>query len=98
MKLLVTQYVILFVVRQVSKYLESTDFDLIRKDLEIRLRDLIPGTFFDDFGIELMNAMIDFIKEIFDGENESIWEHIKSGDLKIAFDLILEIIKNRFGF
>lgn len=86
-----------FVVRQLGKYLESADFEKIRADLEIRLRDLIPGTMFDDAVISLMDIVIATIKKLMEApmEAKNILEHLKSGDITYAYNSFLEAVKGK---
>ena len=60
----VISLVIAFVVRQISKYGKEIDWAKVKADAEIRIRALIPGEWFDDEAVMLVNAIIDRAAEV----------------------------------
>jgi len=89
------QAMVTFVVRQLAKFFESSNFDKIREDLEIRLRDLIPGEMFDDAAIKMMDVILDTIQKFLQEpmEAKNIFEHLKSGDVNYAIESLLTVVK-----
>jgi hypothetical protein len=87
--------IVAFVTRQVGKYLESVDFETVRKDLEIRLRDLVPGTILDDAAVEAMDFVIKAIKRFLANamEAKNVLEHLRAGDINFAFNSFLEAVR-----
>lgn len=56
---IVVNLVIAFIVRQVVKFGTSTDWSKVKADFDVRLRQLVPGTWFDDEAVCVANAVID---------------------------------------
>lgn len=55
----IVQAVIAFILRQVAKFGAKTDWVKVKADVQARVADLIPGTFFDDEGKRLADAVLD---------------------------------------
>ena len=51
--------VLTFVLRQIEQYGADTNWPLLKADAEPRVRKLVPGTWFDDSAVSLVNAAID---------------------------------------
>lgn len=47
-----------FILRQAAKFGAETNWETVKEDLEIRARDIIPGDFFDDEVVELMDSVV----------------------------------------
>lgn len=56
--------VIAFVVRQLEKFGTTIDWAKVKKDAEVRLRALVPGTWFDDEVVAIANTVIDRAAEV----------------------------------
>ncbi len=54
----VVNLIISFVLRQIAKFAETIDFDKVKADLAVRIAALVPGTFFDDEAIKVMNTIV----------------------------------------
>lgn len=92
------ELVVVFFVRQVAKYLESFEFELYRKDVELRIRDLIPGTAFDEIGVSFFNTLMDgLVFLITNAELSGVIEAIKNNDLMLAMELVKTSLKNYIG-
>jgi len=55
-----------FAIRQLAKYGKNTKWDLVKKDLAIRVADLVPGDWFDEQAVEVCNQIIDAVKRALD--------------------------------
>lgn len=53
--------VINFVLRQLDKFTHAIDWAKVKADLEPRIRDLVPGRFFDDEAVAACNRVIDLV-------------------------------------
>lgn len=56
---IVLNMVIGFVLRQLAKFGRDVDWAKVKADAEVRVRALVPGTWFDDEAVTLVNAAID---------------------------------------
>lgn len=50
-----------FAVRQLAKYSTTIQWDKVKADLSKRVKDLIPGEFFDELAVTLLNKTIDVV-------------------------------------
>jgi hypothetical protein len=51
--------VIGFVLRQLAKFKEQTNWETVRTDLEARVKDLVPGSWFDAEAVLLVNLVME---------------------------------------
>jgi len=58
--------IITFVVRQLDKFGDEANWELIEKDAEARIRDLVPGVFFDEFAVALLKKVLKLAREMMD--------------------------------
>ena len=93
------EIVCVFFMRQLTKYLESFEYELFKQDLENRIRDIIPGTAFDEAGVKFMNTILEGVEFIItNAEVTGIIEAIKNKDLSLALSLIKDSLKRYMGF
>lgn len=59
-----------FVMRQLSKFLGSIDWSKVKVDLEQRVRDLVPGTWFDSEAVAVCMALVDAVAAILASQDE----------------------------
>ncbi len=76
----IAQAALSFAIRQLAKYGDETDWSLVRKDFDIRVRDLVPGDWFDDQASEVASEIISAV--------ERALKNTKT--LKIIGDLAIE--------
>lgn len=67
----VVSILISFIVRQIDKFQKGIDFALLEKDLNERVRALIPGTFFDDEAVALVGIVLRWVKQVL-GEKDNM--------------------------
>ena len=86
--------VIGFVLRQVAKWQEGVDFSKVKADLDERVKALVPGAFFDDEAIYLVNNAIDVIAAILANTTELkvILDLVAGGDFKGGFDVLWKLL------
>jgi hypothetical protein len=65
----VLQIVKWFVERQMLKWGKALDWTLVKKDLEERVKSLVPGTQFDDTAAYVAGVLIDIIAGYFKDTN-----------------------------
>jgi hypothetical protein len=56
--------VIHFAVRQLATFKKSIDWSKVKRDLEERVRALIPGKLFDDIAVSIANSALDSIQAV----------------------------------
>lgn len=62
MERMVISFVISFVMRQLEKFQTSIDWAQVQKDLDERIRALVPGTWFDDDIVNCVNIALTAVK------------------------------------
>lgn len=62
MNRMVMSVVISFVMRQLQKFQTTIDWDQVQKDLDDRVRALVPGSWFDDEAVQYVNIALSAIK------------------------------------
>lgn len=53
--------VISFVLRQVAKFKHDIDWAKVKADVDVRVRELIPGDWFDDEAVLAVNVVLDMV-------------------------------------
>lgn len=71
MQKMVISFVISFVMRQLEKFQTTIDWNQVQKDLDDRIRALIPGTWFDDEAVSYVNIALTAIKSAL-GQGDAI--------------------------
>ena len=67
---LVVKAIISFVLGQIEKLKGSLDWVKLKADLEKHVRDLVPGTWFDDLAVQMVDSVFDGLKGVLDqGDN-----------------------------
>ncbi len=59
---IVLNMVVSFVLRQLAKFGKDIDWAKVKSDLGERVRQLVPGTWFDEEAVALVNAALDAVK------------------------------------
>lgn len=59
---LVQGFVVSFVVRQLEKFGSSIDWEKVRLDADVRIRAIVPGTWFDDYAVGLVDNAIGLLQ------------------------------------
>lgn len=73
---LILPIVISFIVRQLEKFGAKTDWALVQADADKRVRDLVPGTWFDDECVEFVNKMFGILRHAL-GEGDDLKKLLK---------------------
>jgi hypothetical protein len=99
MKDFIIRIVVSFVVRQILKFGRDTNWQMIKDDLALRIRALIPGSFFDSEAVAMMEFFVDIISGCL--SSESNWVKILTllAEQKYAeaVDILIGWIKNEIG-
>lgn len=91
---LVVSMVISFILRQVAKFKSDTDWRKIKADLDKRVRDLIPGTWFDDEAVLVCRTLVDMAQVVLSSEQElqRVLELVADSKWDAAFALLKQLI------
>lgn len=95
---LIFEMALSFIIRQLVKYADSIDFDIVREDLRELVRKIIPGTLFDENAVQFVDTIIDGMVYLLTNlELGGVLEAIKSKDLKLALSLLRDLLKRYMG-
>lgn len=87
-----------FILRQVAKYLESTDFEIIRQDLRELVRKTVIGDAFDDVAVEFIDRIIDcMVFIVTNAELAGIIQYIKDKNIEGALKLLKDLLERYLG-
>lgn len=75
---IVLPLVISFVVRQLEKFKESIDWEKVKHDLDIRIKEIVPGSWFDDEACAVGHAAVGMIQGVLS----------KSSDIKKLLEML----------
>lgn len=91
---------ITFVIRQINKFGEATDWTKVKADADARIRDLVPGTFFDEFAVAFLNKVIDLAAEMTKDEEamKQLAMLIAEGKLQDAINFMMAWIRQHLAF
>ncbi len=56
---MVIGWIIAFVLRQLEKFKETVDWTMVKVDLAVRVRALLPGTWLDDSAVTITDGLVD---------------------------------------
>jgi hypothetical protein len=76
----IAQAALSFAIRQLAQFGEETNWDTVKKDFDTRVRDLVPGDWFDNQAADVSNEIISAV--------ERALKNTKT--LKIIGDLAIE--------
>jgi len=95
---LIFEVVLSFVIRQIAKYGDSVEWDLVREDIREYVRKIIPGDAFDETCVSLVDHILDGVEYLIENiEFSGVLEAIKSKDLKLAIQILRDLIKRYLG-
>lgn len=96
----VATLVITFAVRQLAKFGEQTDWAKVRVDMDARIRDLIPGEFFDEFVVAFMNKVLDLIVEMMKDQNatKTLFTMIAEKKFNEAINYLMQWVRQHLSF
>jgi hypothetical protein len=60
----IVSLIVSFILRQLDKFGANIDWAKVKADLEVRVRALVPGTWFDDEAVALVNFVLDRAAEV----------------------------------
>lgn len=87
-----------FALRQVQKFADKTDWSKVKADLAVRVRDLVPGEFFDTEAAAASNAAIELVEKFLKGDtDEKVVKLIVAGKLKEAGAELVTFVRNELG-
>ena len=61
---LVAKMVISFVLSQIEKFHDKIDWEQLEKDLDAKVRDLVPGSWFDDEAVAFVHTILSAFKAV----------------------------------
>lgn len=91
---------ITFAVRQLNKFGEQTDWNKVKADADARIRDLVPGTFFDEFAVAFLNKVFDLCVEMLKEPEymTQLMTLIAEGKLQDAINLMMSWVRQHLSF
>jgi len=91
---------ITFAVRQLAKFGEQTDWDKVKADADTRIRDLVPGTFFDEFAVAFLNKVLDLGAEMLrePDQMQQLMTLIAEGKFQDAINYMMAWIRQHLAF
>ena len=91
---------ITFAVRQLAKFGENTVWDKVKADADVRIRDLVPGEFFDEFAVAFLRKVLDLGKDMMvDKDNMArLLTMIAEGKLNEAINFMMSWIRQHLSF
>lgn len=86
--------VITFITRQILKWGEDIDWDLVKKDFDERVRDLMPGQFMDDTASALAASLIEAVRMTIgkDGGIHMIQDLVKNANWEEIYIYVKNLI------
>lgn len=90
----IVSIVISFVLRQVAKFKDQTDWAKVRADLETRVKDLVPGTWFDAEAVLVVDLVLEKIQVALGATDvlRDILEKVAAEDWQGALLLLKELL------
>ncbi len=91
---MVISFVISFVMKQLEKFKGSIDWTLVQKDLDTRIRALVPGSWFDDEACAVVDAALASFKAVL-GEGadlKKVLELLAGQEYSEAAQLLKDIV------
>lgn len=93
------KWLINFILSQLAKFQEEFDWDLFKKNVDQKVVDVVPGTWFDATAVQFVNRVFDSLRRVLD-QNDKIKELLqllsekKFGE---AYDLIKSLFEEEVG-
>lgn len=96
---LVVSFMISFVMRQLEKFHSSLDWDKIKRDLDERIRLMMPGSWFDDEAVLVANTALDMLRSVLEqGDNiKRLLELLTAKNYDDAARMMKEIMLGRLS-
>ena len=87
-----------FILRQLAKWQSGINWDLVKADLDKRIRDLIPGELFDDEAVAGMHALVDMVAAVLAAQSdiEKIISLAVDGKFAEAIEALKKLILDQF--
>ncbi len=95
---LVIKFVINFVLNQIAKLGGVLDFPKLKKDLDEKVREFVPGVWFDDQAVGILNKLLDVLEHVLgDKDNQKvILELLAAQKYNEAFLKLQELVLGQF--
>lgn len=91
--------VIAFVLRQLGKFQETIDWTKVKADLDQRTRDLVPGTWFDDEAVAVVDALLSKVQFVLSdtGDLTAILQKLAASDWTGAYSALKALVLASWG-
>ncbi len=95
---IVISFVISFVLKQLEKFQDAIDWDKVRVDAEVRVRALVPGTWFDVEAVGLVDRVLLALKDVLGAGDElkKILQLLAKKDWPAAAEVLKGILLDAF--
>lgn len=88
-----------FVIRQLEKWREMLDWEMVKKDAEERVRALIPGDWFDDEAVSMVMTLINVVQKVLSESEQiqDIFEYLADGKFQEAWESLRDLILDQWS-
>lgn len=88
--------VISFVLRQLDKFEGQVDWAKVERDMNDRVRSLIPGTWFDEEAVQLMSSLLSGVKHVLadTAKLHAIMDALAAQDWMTAYNSLKALVLN----
>lgn len=90
----IIQAAIVFIVRQIAKFGSSLNWDMVKSDVDYRIRQLLPGTFLDNLGATLGLKVVVIAQGVLSSAEElqALADYAAAGKFEEALKYLKDII------
>lgn len=91
---IIINLVIAFILRQIKKFGETVNWDLVKADLDKRIADILPGTWIDAEAVTVANYVFDACKAALGATDnlKSIMVHLANEDWPGAIAAVKDLL------
>lgn len=96
---LLIKAMISFIISQIEKFREGLDWDKVQKNMDAYVRNLVPGTWFDDQAVKMVDAVFLAMKKVIDQGDyiKQILQLLAEKKYAEAIELVKELVIGAVG-
>ena len=96
---LILKILINFIISQVDKFREEFDWDKFKVNLDSKVRDWVPGSWFDDTAVDFVERVFGSFRKVLEETDEikSVIKHVADKEFAPAYDLIKDLFEKDLG-
>lgn len=86
--------VVSFVLRQLAKFRGEVDWAKVRADMNVRVKAIVPGSWFDDEACYIANALLDGVVAVLasSADLENILNLLAAGQWQAAYEALKDLL------